>query len=79
MYDNAAKHGVKILSRDWKLFRGENIPQHSLQALNPEQLYTLYQHGLKKATNSYMERYKKDFGKEKACITAQSAVIEGGF
>jgi len=79
MYDNAAKHGVKILSRNWEFYRGENMPQHSLKNLNPGQIYALYQLGLEKATKCYRERYKRDFGGEKAVIAAQSAVIEGGF
>ncbi|MDD5163363.1 MAG: radical SAM protein [Candidatus ainarchaeum sp.] len=79
MYDQAEKYGIKILSRNWGLYRGENKPQHSLTALSQEQIYSLYLKGLEEVTKIYKQKHIQKFGSEKSNIAAQSAIIEGGF
>ena len=79
MYDNAKEFGVKILKKNWKLYRGENLPQYELNNLSRHEIYNFYQKGLRRVAETYKERYIKKFGKRLPKINVLSAVIEGGF
>ena len=79
MYDNAKEFGVKILKKNWKLYRGENLPQYELNNLSRHEIYNSYQKGLRRVAEIYKERYIKKFGKRLPKINVLSAVTEGGF
>ncbi|MBI2530021.1 MAG: B12-binding domain-containing radical SAM protein [Candidatus Diapherotrites archaeon] len=79
MYDNAKEFGIKILHKNWELYRGENFPQYELNYLSGKEIYNFYQKGLKKIAEIYKKRYLERFGKELPKINILSAVIEGGF
>lgn len=79
MWEFADNYGLKIKHRDWRQYRGENLPPFNLENLTSEQIYTYYIGGLKRVTELYKNRYLKDFGDELPDMNVLSAVIEGGF
>lgn len=79
MYDNAKAFGVKILQKNWELYRGENLPQYELNGLSGKEIYNFYQEGLKRIAKIYRKRYIKEFGNKLPKINVLSAVTEGGF
>lgn len=79
MWNNRDLYGIHLKHKNWKYYRGENMPPFDLDAMKSEEIYSYYLNGLKDITEIYKERYIRDFGDKNIDINVQSAVTEGGF
>lgn len=79
MWELAENYGVKLKHKNWRQYRGENLPTFDLENLTSEHIYQFYLKGLAKVTELYKKRYLSEFGNNIPDISVLSAVTEGGF